>query len=264
MTLLGEIPPHGITYLKPGPCHKARFMAFCIFCMKMLLFIRQMEVDAETLEGLLRLCIFYTCVYIPHFLRSSVGVDAAYNDLALFKTLYSYMDMDGPLATESLEVLSRHGWYTTQQTVIFSLFTNRVTEDEKARIAARILTFEQPDQFKLGKPVFQELTVNTELQDLCGPYSYMLFTILGLNSDWLRKDPKEWSQSDDYKEMEEYVRSLKVVNDTAERGVKMITDYSKILTKDEKLRGKLLQGVEMSRKINPNFKKSTLNTNTRW
>ena len=44
----------------------------------------------------------------------------------------------------------------------------------------------------------------------------------------------------------------------------MISDYSKILTKDNELRRKLLQGVEMSRKIHPNFNKKTLNTDTRW
>ena len=64
--------------------------------------------------------------------------------------------------------------------------------------------------------------------------------------------------------MECFVRTVKVTNDVAEHGVKIISDYSKILTHNNSLRRKLLQGVEMSRKINPNFKKMTLNKNTRW
>ena len=38
----------------------------------------------------------------------------------------------------------------------------------------------------------------------------------------------------------------------------MITDYAQILTKDEEMRSKLLQGVEKNRRDYPDFKKSTL------
>ena len=131
-------------------------------------------------------------------------------------------------------------------------------------MAARILTFSPPEEYPLGKPAFQELTGKTELSDLCGPNSYMLFTILGTDSDWLHLSPDQWNDNAQYMEMEEYVRTVKVVNDAAERGIKLISDYSQILTKDNETRVKLLQGVEMSRKINPDFKKSTLNNNIRW
>ena len=147
---------------------------------------------------------------------------------------------------------------------VYSLFSNRLTDDEKSRMAARIITFSPPAEFPLGKPQFQELTRKTELWDLCGPNSYMLFNILGTDSDWLHLSPEEWKESSQYREMEEYVRTVKVVNDLAERGIKLISDYSQILTKDNQTRVTLLQGVEMSRKIHPNFKKSTLNNNTRW
>ena len=157
MMLLGEVPPGGMFYNKPGPSHKARFMAFCLFIMKILLFIQQLralgvEIDDITVEGLVRLNIFIISVYIPYFLKASVGADAAYNDLALHKQLYAYIDIDGPIATAALEVLERHGWYTTEQTAPFSLFSSRVSEDEKARIAARILTNPFPDSIPLSPP----------------------------------------------------------------------------------------------------------------
>ena len=97
-----------------------------------------------------------------------------------------------------------------------------------------------------------------------GPKSYTLFSILGTDYDWLQHKPKDWENFPDYLEMREFFRTVKVTNDAAERGVNMITDYSKILTKDNELPRKLLQGVEMSRKIHPNFNKKTLNTDTRW
>jgi len=45
----------------------------------------------------------------------------------------------------------------------------------------------------------------------------------------------------------------------AERGVKLINDFSKILTKNEKKREWLLQGVESNRKKYSNDHKATLN-----
>ena len=58
--------------------------------------------------------------------------------------------------------------------------------------------------------------------------------------------------------MEEFILNLKITNDTAERGVKMIQDYSKILTKDSKERQDILQVVEQHRDEIRDVKKSTL------
>ena len=258
------MPPFPFTFKKPGPCHKARFMAFCIFCLKMLLLIQQLDLDEWTREGLVRLGVFFAIVYVPHFLKSTIGADAAFNDLFLYKQLVRFIDVDGPIATAALEVLERHGWYTAQETIPFCLFSNKLSNDQKSRVAARILSYDTPESVSLGKPTFQELSEKTQLHDLVGPKSYTLFTILGTDYDWLRQKPEDWENCPEYLEMREFVRTVKVCNDAAERGVAMISDYSKILTKDNELRRKLLQGVEMSRQIHPNFNKKTLNTDTRW
>ena len=59
--------------------------------------------------------------------------------------------------------------------------------------------------------------------------------------------------------MREFAKTVKVTNDVAECGVKLISVYMNILTKDEKMRSYLLQGVEYCRRKFPDFKKSTLN-----
>lgn len=206
--------------------------------------------------------VFYTCVYIPYFLRCSIGADAPFNDLQLLKNLSSFDDSD--LASAALAVLGRHGWYTAQQTVVFALFSNRVDDETKAMMAERILSFEPPAVFSLEMPEFQTLTTETKLQDLCGPNSYQLFAILGVSFEWLREDPQHWQDDESFTEIAEYVRTTKTVNDCAERGVKLITDYSKILTKDETTRRIIVQGVEMIRARYPDMKKSTLNASVSW
>ena len=52
-------------------------------------------------------------------------------------------------------------------------------------------------------------------------------------------------------------------NDTAERGIKMISDYAQTITKDESQRQALLQVVQEHRKLHPGQSKSDfLNTNS--
>ena len=56
----------------------------------------------------------------------------------------------------------------------------------------------------------------------------------------------------------EFVKTVKVVNDAAERGVKLAQDYATILTKDDDMRAMILQGVEKNRRNFPDFKKKLI------
>ena len=59
--------------------------------------------------------------------------------------------------------------------------------------------------------------------------------------------PAEWDTNPDYIEFRNFVRTVKVTNDCAERAVKLATDYSKSLTKDSQERSKIYQVVEAER-----------------
>ncbi|GBP21286.1 hypothetical protein EVAR_11681_1 [Eumeta japonica] len=59
------------------------------------------------------------------------------------------------------------------------------------------------------------------------------FTILGIPSTFLQKEPRLWEEDEDYKASREIVRSMRVVNDIAERGVALIEEFNKIITSDE-------------------------------
>ena len=262
LILLGEMPPSGkIVWRKPGACHKARFCAFGIYSLKALAFSKQLDLDDETVEALKKFCRFTSTIYIPHFLASSIGCDSPVNDLQLYKKLYDYKKIDIQLAEEALVVLRRHGWYLTPEVVLFSLFSKKLSMEEKSRIACRLLTHQAdiPETYKLEKPKFPLIDEKTELVDLITPYSFKFFNILGLDSGWLAKDPNSWEEEESFRVAQDFVKTVKVTNDVAERGVKMAKDYATILTKDDGIRAKLLQGVEMNRQKFPNFMKKTLN-----
>ena len=155
-----------------------------------------------------------------------------------------------------------------------ALFSDKLSLDEKSRLAARILTLQSSKpahwdkveigqhevRYQLGKPVlYLDLSTSTSLPDLVGPQSFLLFDLLVLPWDWLGDNPDTWEQSDSYMQMRDNVRTVNVINDVAERCVKLIADYATILTTEDKMRSLLLHGVERIRKMFPNFKKSVLN-----
>ena len=236
MVLLGETPLN-FTWKKPGAAHKARFCAVGIYINKALAFSAQLDFDRKFVKALTRVATFITTIYVPYFISASIGCDAPVNDLQLFKNLKLYSESDPEVAESVMAVLCRHTWYLQEETIPLALFSKKLTIDDKSRLAARLLTFEErkpiywreeqglePNQeaYQLGKPILDiELSRETELVDLLGNNSFLLWDILDLDWEWLRQTPEEWDKSASYMEMKEDVSTVKVTNDCAERGVKV-------------------------------------------
>ena len=70
-----------------------------------------MEFSNETKENLQCFTLFQVTIYIPHFLMSSIGSDAAFNDLNLHKKLQKFVPVDKVIGEEALKTLERHLWY---------------------------------------------------------------------------------------------------------------------------------------------------------
>jgi hypothetical protein len=60
-----------------------------------------------------------------------------------------------------------------------------------------------------------------------------LFHKMKINTSFLILEPQRWKENEDYVHGQVRMRNLLVVNDLAERGVKLFEDYNKILTNDE-------------------------------
>ena len=114
---------------------------------------------------------------------------------------------------------------------------------------------------KLGYLDFPKLTDKTELRDLVTPDSWQLFDILKMSPDWLALPPAQWDINPDYIKFRNFVRTVKVTNNCAQREVLSLplTIASKSLTRDSQERSKIYQVVEAERRTKPDAKKSSLN-----
>lgn len=97
------------------------------------------------------------------------------------------------------------------------------------------------------------MTEQTNLSQLVGPNSWLLFRIFGQQGTWLKRTPQSWEENCEFNEMKTFVKNLKIVNDAAER-----EDFPQSITEDENERQALLQSVEQSRKKTLTFQKRVL------
>ena len=68
-----------------------------------------MDYDKDVMDALERFVQFFTLIYIPYFLKSSIGADSSFNDFEMYKQLFMYRKIDSVLADKALAALDRHG-----------------------------------------------------------------------------------------------------------------------------------------------------------
>jgi len=84
------------------------------------------------------------------------------------------------------------------------------------------------------------------------------FCLRDIETRFLEENPSLWELRNDYIEGLHTVQQLQVANDNAERGVALIEEYNKIITKKETQKQYLLQVVQDHRRRFPECKKGSL------
>ncbi|KAG0699479.1 hypothetical protein GWK47_002954 [Chionoecetes opilio] len=126
LIVLGDTPPRGIHWSRPGAIHQARWMARNLYSMKMFMFAEQLEYDEETVVKLERLNLFLGLFYTPMWMSSTLAADAPANYLQFMKDMMKFKRTDPEIAQAVLQKLENHKWYLTQEVVPFALFGSRL------------------------------------------------------------------------------------------------------------------------------------------
>ncbi|KAL4113798.1 hypothetical protein QTP88_017371 [Uroleucon formosanum] len=90
--------------------------------------------------------------------------------------------------------------------------------------------------------------IKKELHEFVSPETVNFFSRFKISADFIDFHPDNWKEREDYKKGINILTELSVINDVAERGVKLIQEYNSILTKDENQKQFLLQ-VQISELI---------------
>ena len=262
LILLGEDPPRGVHWLQPGAFHHARWMATILYSSKMYAFGEQLNYDQAKMDKLRRMCLFNALFYVKAWLSAGSAADAPVNDLRLWNDLMWYKRFDPAVAQAAMTALHRHLWYLTEEIAPFALFSTLLSDSNKKQVVRQLRRHEDDATSCLqqGVPIFPQLSTSSPIQlsSLVGAKSWQLFRVLQVDNNWMTLPPTQWVTDAAYNEAAMFVHNCKVVNDMAERAVKLITDFAGTITQDEVQRQYLLQTVEKHRREISNFKKTTL------
>lgn len=252
----------------PGALHHARFLASCLYIMKLCMLKDVLPpglVTPDMRTNIDRMALFISLFHGPWFLQSRLAIVAPRLDLQLWHNMCEYERVDPAIAEAVKRSILRHQWYLTESLVVFGMFDNDTDKEVRQAMANTLLQTQRPAIFPPEKPKFPTDTLRreatAELPHFIGPRSWLLFDLV--NADglaWLSTPPNQWETNQEYKEMLEIVNNLAVVNDAAERGVKDIQDYANA-ARDGSSRERIVLVSNSHRIKLPNFLKNEMEEN---
>jgi hypothetical protein len=247
----------------PGAYHMARWMGKVIYCMKIYLFRNEFKMTASEEKNLTEFCIFVVHVYVPAWVACPVASDAPANDLMLFRKIKRYAEINKIVSQAALKKLQNHTWYLGSELVPLSLFSSKVSDEEKKLIVeAMICSGDDWSVRGIKCPVDKcDQLEKRQLHELVTSSSTAALRSLGLDIAVLTgTEPEIWDEITEFRDTKAVIRSVKVVNDAAERSVALMSTFNQSITKTESEMQKLIQVVEDNRKRIPDSRKRTLIT----
>lgn len=257
---LGATPKDNYTFKCPGTMSHARWMSKAIYCLKIFIFRTEFKMMVRELNNLRHVCIFIVTIYIKAWFTSPSAILAPNNDLTLMQQLTLYKKINSTVSQAALKKMVRHLWYLSDQLAIMSLFDDSIDLTVKKKMIEN-LTKKKSSNTKTRK--YEVASDSDELQekdisDFISVESLTIFKEFDLLYDFIDEDISNWSKNDSFQVCKEYFEKLAVVNDVAERGVSLIEDYNRCLTKNEEQLQYLLLAISEHRKKYPNCNKSNL------
>ena len=257
---LGDVPARGVHFQAPGAMHRARWMAKVIYAIKMWLFRGQFKMTVAEERGIRDLATFAVIVHLRAWITAPFAVEAPVKDFRLMKQLLNYPH--SAIAAPTSKKFGLHLWYLSEELVGLALFDARLPVSCK-RLMLSAMEEEAPEHPPKRPTIKSDSFLgNRGLEQFCTSNSKKLFQLLRLPETFLAKDPSEWEEDESYQQGMETLKGLAVVNDRAERGVALIQDFNKTLTKDEDQLQFLLQVVSEHRRRFPDCTKRTLAANS--
>lgn len=263
LIFLGHVPPRGIRFYKPGAYHHARWMAKVIYSLKIYIFRKCFKLAKKEEKGIFDVCIFTVFLYLKEWYECPLAASSPKNDLDFIKALIHFREVDPDSAAIVLNKLSLHLWYLAPETAAMAFFDRSVPLEIKSNMVKALNSnfgneIEIPKHYMLSKNESMETLATCELDHFIDSRSVEFFKRFGIDEEFLKQDISSWPEDPSYIAAEKIVKGLSVINDVAERYVKLAQDYIDGPVKAEDDAQYLLQIVAEYRQRIPDSNKRTL------
>ena len=209
----------------PGALNRARWMAKCIYTIKIALFRAQlMELKIYTASKLTQidhLAIFLSLFYAPAWLMCTSSVEAPNNDLMpiklLEKTEFSisrnatkWPEGFALFVSKSREKFLNHAWYLSERLVMLSLFSNHVPTSEKQKMVRSLMAYKIDDPKNSQLMLFYEIFQSKSLKDFIGKTNWTIFNLLNIDTEFLKIPVSRWDATYRYCNAKKMQKNLSV------------------------------------------------------
>lgn len=254
---------------KPGAIHRARFMASCLYILKICMYRGQLDadvLDGDAYEKIQVLAEYIALLHVPYFLQTPLAASAPrldrnfWNDLNEYQECFLVDDVQYDMINAVKDSVLLHLWYLCEELVVFALFDDNLVYRERQAMAHKLLQTPRPDLFLPGKPIFPTTLMDDfkpTLDKFIGPKSWLLFHKLDADGAWLADEVELWKYDAEYIGILNTLHDLKVVNDLAERCVKDVEEFRNASKDPEHRDNVLLVGTD-HRDVFKDLRKSAL------
>lgn len=195
-------------------------------------------------------------------MQCCVASNAPYNDLVMIKELKHYSVINQKVSKLAIAKFEDHLWYLGSELVVLSLFSDKVTDLVKRRMLEKMKTLDEGQWTTRNWRLLDSSEIfEKDLDDLVDASSMSALKSLKIDIQFMfDNDVADWKNLDSYKSAKTIVDSLQVVNDCAERTLKLMTDFNDSFTSKEPEMQRAIQVIEDNRKRIPSMKKSVLSS----
>lgn len=201
-------------------------------------------------------------MYVPFWYTAPLAAIAPKQDLEFIKAVYKYRTIDQRLSEAVLAKFRNHLWYLSPEAATLSFFDENVSSDVKRKMVEALRSsdedqFDFPKRFIFNSDHFKWF-LNKDVDYFINSNSVKFFERFGIDTNFLQSDESTWSDNPDYLRGLKIVKHLQVVNDKAERAVKLTEEYINTLAKYEDQKQFVIQVVSEYKKKFPNVSKECL------
>ena len=224
LLVLGQTPQE-IHWRASGAIRHARWIAKLLYAIKIYLFRGQTDVFKLTKKketAIEHFVHFGAMLYTMPWKKATMAAEAPGGDLQMWKDLEKYQVFDQQISVAGRKVLEQHSWYLSDELVGLALFSDHVSVEEKAKIVTGLS--KEP-----GDRNVRENATRISSQASLGDFASRtveLFSRLQIPDTFLAQQPQDWCHDEAYQRGRERIKALRVVNDAAERGVKLFEEYN--------------------------------------
>lgn len=259
----GKAAPSQIKFYKPGAQSRARWMAKAIYGLKIFMFREQFQLNTTETKALREFCIFVVFLYVEPWFTATRGYAAANLDLNFIKRLHCFKEVNKPVSEIGLKKFCNHLWYLSPEAAAMAFFDESIPDVIKLRMVQNIKQApedEEESSVKRIRVIKQNyhFLLDKEVDYFINPQSLNFFKRFKLDSSFLDVHVSEWKSNAQFISAREIVRRIRVVNDVAERGIKLITEYNDRLTHDDEQKQYILQLISAYNKQYSGTTKKTL------